>query len=78
MVLAYMFMCCLRCVVLLISLHGHETHPNWRLCDSLLQTQNMGIRMGGSKNPAMYKGTIDAFMRIAREEGVAGLYRLVG
>lgn len=45
-----------------------------------VQTQNMGIRMGASRNPAMYKGTLDAFVRIAREEGVAGLYRwaLVG
>lgn len=39
------------------------------------QTQNMGIRMGASGNPALYRGTIDALVRIAREEGVVGLYR---
>lgn len=35
----------------------------------------MGIRMGASGNPALYRGTIDALVRIAREEGVVGLYR---
>ncbi|GAB4818386.1 hypothetical protein N2152v2_005432 [Parachlorella kessleri] len=53
------------------------TNPLW-VIKTRLQTQNMGIRMGASKNPAMYKGTIDAFMRIAREEGVAGLYSGLG
>lgn len=37
----------------------------------------MGIRMGASGNPALYRGTVDALVRIAREEGVVGLYRCV-
>lgn len=52
---------------------AHAPHPTCRL-----QTQNMGIRMGASRNPAMYRGTLDALVRIAREEGLAGLYRWGG
>jgi solute carrier family 25 folate transporter 32 len=50
------------------------TNPLW-VIKTRLQTQNMGIRMGASGNPALYRGTLDALLRIAREEGVAGLYR---
>lgn len=50
------------------------TNPLW-VIKTRLQTQNMGIRMGASGNPALYRGTLDALLRIAREEGVVGLYR---
>ena len=52
------------------------TNPLW-VIKTRLQTQNMGIRMGKATSPALYKGTVDAFIRIAREEGMAGLYRSV-
>ncbi len=50
------------------------TNPLW-VIKTRLQTQNMGLRMGGNKNGVMYKGTLDAFRRIATEEGLVGLYR---
>lgn len=53
------------------------TNPLW-VIKTRLQTQNMGIRMGASGNPALYRGTIDALVRIAREEGVVGLYSGLG
>ncbi|EFN56802.1 hypothetical protein CHLNCDRAFT_51574 [Chlorella variabilis] len=53
------------------------TNPLW-VIKTRLQTQNMGIRMGASGNPALYRGTLDALIRIAREEGVAGLYSGLG
>lgn len=53
------------------------TNPLW-VIKTRLQTQNMGIRMGASGNPALYRGTLDALMRIAREEGVTGLYSGLG
>ncbi|DBA89605.1 hypothetical protein WJX79_006853 [Trebouxia sp. C0005] len=38
-----------------------------------LQTQHMGLKSARS-NGVLYKGTFDALSRIAREEGIAGLY----
>ncbi|PSC75488.1 polyubiquitin [Micractinium conductrix] len=53
------------------------TNPLW-VIKTRLQTQNMGIRMGASGNPALYRGTLDALLRIAREEGLVGLYSGLG
>jgi solute carrier family 25 (mitochondrial folate transporter), member 32 len=50
------------------------TNPLW-VIKTRLQTQNLGIKMGASSNPELYKGTWDAFTRIYREEGIKGLYR---
>ena len=41
-----------------------------------LQTQHLGLKTARASGP-LYKGTFDALTRIAREEGVAGLYRCV-
>ena len=39
-----------------------------------LQTQHLGLKTARAAGP-LYKGTFDALSRIAREEGIAGLYR---
>ena len=51
------------------------TNPLW-VVKTRLETQHMGIRMGprqGGQAP-LYKGTFPS-NRIARQEGIAGLYR---
>ncbi|KAL4529421.1 hypothetical protein Ndes2526A_g04210 [Nannochloris sp. 'desiccata'] len=53
------------------------TNPLW-VVKTRLQTQNMGIKMGRGTNSALYKGTADALIRIAKEEGIAGLYSGLG
>lgn len=53
------------------------TNPLW-VIKTRLQTQHMGIRTkvaSGQGKAPLYTGTVNAFLRIAREEGLAGLYR---
>ena len=54
------------------------TNPLW-VVKTRLQTQHMGIRMGSAKGgqAPLYTGTFNALHRIARQEGIAGLYRSV-
>lgn len=53
------------------------TNPLW-VIKTRLQTQHMGLqaqRVVGSGLAPLYTGTVNAFLRISREEGLAGLYR---
>ena len=52
------------------------TNPLW-VVKTRLQTQHMGIRMGSAKGgkAPMFTGTFNALRVIARQEGIAGLYR---
>lgn len=53
------------------------TNPLW-VIKTRLQTQHMALeakRVLGKGAAPLYKGTLDALLRILREEGVAGLYR---
>ena len=53
------------------------TNPLW-VVKTRLQTQHMGLQAKKvvGKGPApLYTGTINALLRISREEGLAGLYR---
>ena len=54
------------------------TNPLW-VVKTRLQTQHMGLRMGrtGGGQAPLYTGTFNALQRIAREEGLAGMYRQV-
>jgi hypothetical protein len=53
------------------------TNPLW-VIKTRLQTQHMGIQtkrnLGKAASP-LYTGTLNAFIRISREEGLRGLYR---
>jgi len=51
------------------------TNPLW-VVKTRLQTQHMGLRMGraGGGQAPLYTGTFNALQRIAREEGLAGMY----
>lgn len=53
------------------------TNPLW-VVKTRLQTQDMGFKMGTTRNTRLYKGTADALIRIAREEGLSGLYSGLG
>jgi solute carrier family 25 (mitochondrial folate transporter), member 32 len=53
------------------------TNPLW-VVKTRLQTQHLGIKMGLGRNTALYRGTADALVRIAREEGLVGLYSGLG
>ncbi len=56
------------------------TNPLW-VIKTRLQTQHMGIqtkRNLGKPASKLYTGTLNAFIRISREEGLRGLYRWGG
>lgn len=53
------------------------TNPLW-VIKTRLQTQTLGLKMGSNKNRVHYKGTLDAFRRITKEEGLSGLYSGLG
>lgn len=53
------------------------TNPLW-VIKTRLQTQTLGLSMGSKGNTVHYKGTLDAFRRITREEGISGLYSGLG
>ena len=53
------------------------TNPLW-VIKTRLQTQHLGLKMGSGQNRVHYKGTLDAFRRITKEEGFSGLYSGLG
>lgn len=52
------------------------TNPLW-VIKTRLQTQNLGLRFGAAR-AGPYKGLLDAAYRIAREEGLSGIYSGLG
>lgn len=53
------------------------TNPLW-VVKTRLQTQALGLRFGNARNAQPYRGLLDALTRIAREEGLPGLYSGLG
>lgn len=52
------------------------TNPLW-VIKTRLQTQNLGLRFGAGR-AGSYRGLVDAAVRIAREEGLSGMYSGLG
>jgi solute carrier family 25 folate transporter 32 len=53
------------------------TNPLW-VIKTRLQTQTLGLKMGSNRKTVQYRGTLDAFKRITKEEGISGLYSGLG